>query len=80
MKYSFITIISLFGGWSFAENTAKGRTQVQLTVDQLYARNKLRRVFGYVAEIQLPPEAKGSVPLDPSVPFPPVKIGNLSVN
>ena len=69
MKYSSDKTILLFDGWSFAEHTVKDRTQIQLTVDQLYARNKLRRAVGYVAEIQLSAVAKGSVPLDPSVPL-----------
>ena len=52
-------------GWSFAQHTVKKRTQFQLTVDLLYARNKLRRVFGYVAELQLFATANGSVSFDP---------------
>ena len=52
-------------GWSLDQHTVKNRTQFQLTVDPLYARNKLRRVFGYVAEIQLVSSAEGTVFLDP---------------
>ena len=62
---NLLSAIPVPSGFSFGLGANPGKPQLQLTLDGGYAR-RYRRVFGYVGDIQLSVEARGTPHARPS--------------